>query len=243
MSDVRTIAWKEWRELLRMSGSPRGVIARHFFSVLLLSVLWPWQFGLQFLQSNLATVMASITAAIYIAGVAPDSFAGERERHTLETLLASRVPDRAVLLGKIVAQLQYGCIAAFVVLLFGWITVNVVHGNGRLLWYTREALIGSVVFTPLVSGLIASLGIHVSLRAKTVKQAQQTLSTAVLVLAFIPIIFLTVVGVEDAGPYIQKLRSLDWKSATILLALAMLMVQAILFKVAIARFKRSKLIL
>jgi ABC-type Na+ efflux pump permease subunit len=32
-----------------------------------------------------------------------DSIAGERERQTLETLLASRLPDRAILLGKVAA--------------------------------------------------------------------------------------------------------------------------------------------
>ena len=243
MSDVRTIAWKEWRELMRMSGSPRGAIIRHLFSVVMLSILWPWQFGLAFLHTHLAVVLSASTAAIYIAGASPDSFAGERERHTLETLLASRVPDRAILLGKVIALLEYGTIAALIVLVFGWITVNVVHSDGQLLWYSRKALLGSLLFTPLVAGLVASLGIHVSLRAKTVKQAQQTLSTAVLVLLFVPIILLSLVGVENAGPYIEKLRSLDWGTATALIAVAMLVAQLILFALAVTRFKRSKLIL
>src|SRR5687767_627257 len=112
MDDVRTVAWKEWRELLRMSGTRRSAIARHIFSVGVISVLWPWQFGLSFLTTNLAVTLASLTAAIYVAGAAPDAFAGERERHTLETLLASRLPDRAILLGKIAALLEYGCAAA-----------------------------------------------------------------------------------------------------------------------------------
>lgn len=243
MSDMRTIAWKEWRELLRMSGSPRGAVFRHLFSVVLLSVLWPWQFGLDFLHTNLAAILAASTAAIYIAGASPDAFAGERERHTLETLLASRVPDRAILLGKIVALLEYGSIAALVVLVLGWVTVNVVHYEGQLLWYSRRALIGSLVFTPLVAGLVASVGIHVSLRAKTVKQAQQTLSSAVLGVIFLPIIALALIGFEDAEPFMLKLRALDWKTAAILLALTMLLTQIILFAVALARFKRSKLIL
>ena len=36
-----------------------------------------------------------------------DAIAGERERHTLETLLASRMPDRAILLGKVIAIVLY----------------------------------------------------------------------------------------------------------------------------------------
>jgi ABC-2 type transport system permease protein len=243
MSDIQTIVWKEWRELLRMSGSPRGAIARHLSSVVLLSILWPWQFGLRFLHTGLAAVLAASTAAIYIAGASPDSFAGERERHTLETLLASRVPDRAIIIGKILALLEYGCLAAFVVLVFGWITVNLVHGSGQLLWYSREAIIGSVVFTPLFAGLVASVGIHVSLRAKTVKQAQQTLSTAMLVVVFLPIIALAAVGPEAVAPLIMRLKSLDWETAVALLAVAMLVAQAVLFGLAVARFRRAKLIL
>lgn len=37
-----------------------------------------------------------------------DSFAGERERHALETLLASRLSDRAILLGEAAALTSYG---------------------------------------------------------------------------------------------------------------------------------------
>ncbi len=37
-----------------------------------------------------------------------DSIAGERERQTLETLLASRLPDRAIVLGKIIAVTLFG---------------------------------------------------------------------------------------------------------------------------------------
>ena len=242
MSDVQTIAWKEWREYLRMSGSKRGAIMRHVFSVGLLSVLWPWQFGLRFLNTSLAVFLSTMTAAIYIAGAAPDTFAGERERHTLETLLASRVPDRAILLGKIVALLEYGCLASLLMLVLGWITVNVTH-DGRLVMYSPRVIIDSIIFTPLVAGLVASIGIHVSLRAKTVKQANQTLSTAVMIVMFVPIIGLLIVGEANAGLYFEKLRALDWRLATLLGAAAMLVVQATLFAFALARFKRSKLIL
>ena len=243
MSDVRIVIWKEWRELLRMSGSKRGAIMRHIFSVGVIGVIWPWQFGLPFVHSPLAVVLASVTALMYIAGAAPDAFAGERERHTLETLLASRLPDHAILLGKIGALIQYGCVAALVMLIVGLVTVNVVHGDGHLLMFDPRQLILLLVFTPLAAGLMASVGVHVSLRAKTVKQAQQTLSTAVLILLFLPVI---------AFPSIPD----SWKTAlaglaqgerrammAAGLASAMLLPQALLFGLAALRFKRGRLIL
>jgi ABC-2 type transport system permease protein len=241
MNDVRTVAWKEWRELLRMSGTRRGAIMRHIFSVAVISVLWPWQFGPRFLATNLAVTLAALTASIYVAGAAPDTFAGERERHTLETLLASRLPDRAILLGKIIALLEYGCAAALLMLIFGWITVNVVHGEGQLLLYSRRALISAVLFAPLAAGLIAAIGIHVSLFAKTVKQAQQTFSTAALV--FIPVIAISLLGEARVTLIIDALRRPGATAFTLWLAALLIGAQALLFGWALIRFRRGRLIL
>jgi ABC-2 type transport system permease protein len=243
MSDVQVVVWKEWRELLRMSGSKRSAILRHVFSIGIIGVIWPWQFGLPFVHSALAVVLASVTALMYIAGAAPDAFAGERERHTLETLLASRLPDHAILMGKLVALIQYGCLAAGVMLVVGLITVNVVHGAGELRLYSPRQLIMILIFTPLAAGLMASVGVHVSLRAKTVKQAQQTLSTAVLILLFMPVIIYP--GLPQSWK--AALAGAAQGGRTLLiaagLASAMLLLQALLFFLAAVRFKRGRLIL
>lgn len=243
VSDVQVVVWKEWRELLRMSGSKRGAVLRHIFSIGVIGVIWPWQFGLPFVHSPLAVVLAALTALMYIAGAAPDGFAGERERHTLETLLASRLPDTAILLGKIVALIEYGCVAALVMLLVGLITVNVVHGDGQLLVFSLDQLALIAVFTPLAAGLMASVGVHVSLRAKTVKQAQQTLSTAVLVLLFLPVIaFPSIPDSWRQGLVGLAQGERRWMMAAGL-ASVMVLTQALLFLLAALRFKRGRLIL
>lgn len=243
MGDVQTVVWKEWRELLRMSGRKRSALARHVFSIGIIGVIWPWQFGLAFVHSALSIVLAAVTALMYIAGAAPDVIAGERERHTLETLLASRLPDRAILLGKIIALVQYGCSAALVMLVIGLITVNIVHGAGDLLMFSATQLITAAVFTPLAAGLMAAIGVHVSLRAKTVKQAQQTLSTAVLIVLFAPA--LAIPGMPESwktavGTWLQSERRALMLAG---LASAMLLIQALLFLLAAVRFKRGRLIL
>ena len=68
-----------------------------------------------------------------------DSFAGERERHTLETLLASRLSDRAILFGKIAACIAYGWLMAMLCVLVGTITENVSHWEGQVLCSTDSA--------------------------------------------------------------------------------------------------------
>ena len=243
MSDVAIVVWKEWRELLRMSGSKRGALARHIFSVGIIGVIWPWQFGLSFVNSALSVALAAVTALMYIAGAAPDALAGERERHTLETLLASRLPDRAILLGKIIALIEYGCAAALVMLVIGLVTVNIVHGDGRLLVFTPAQILAALIYTPLAAGLMAAVGVHVSLRAKTVKQAQQTLSTAVLIVLFAPAIAFP--SIPDswrvaAGEWLQRPNK-GWMLAG--LAAVMLLTQVLLFALAALRFRRGRLIL
>lgn len=243
ISDVQPVVWKEWRELLRMSGSGRAALGRHIFSVGIIGVLWPWQFGLPFVHSGLAVALAAVTALMYIAGVAPDTFAGERERHTLETLLASRLPDHAILLGKILALIQYGCAAALIMLIIGLITVNAIHGHGQLLLFSGGQWLAFIVFTPLAAGLMAAIGVHVSLRAKTVKQAQQMLSTAVLVVLFLPAILYPYVPPSWRDAAARALQSDSRLYMAGGLAAAMLLLQALLFVLAGARFKRGRLIL
>jgi ABC-2 type transport system permease protein len=243
MSDVQTVIWKEWRELLRMSGTSKGAIWRHLFSITVIGVLWPWQFGLPFVQTGLGIAMTAMTALMYIAGAAPDTFAGERERHTLETLLASRLSDRSILLGKIIAMIQYGCLTALVMLIIGLITVNLIHGNGEVYLFSPTQVLTMIVFTPLAAGLMASIGIHVSLRAKTVKQAQQTLSTAVLILLIVPAILFPTIPREWQATALQFIRSQNRGYALGALASAMVILQALLFVIAAARFRRGRLIL
>ena len=241
MSDVRTVANKEWRELLRMGGSRRSGILRHVFSVAILSVLWPWQFGVTFLTTNLSAALAALTAAIYIAGAAPDSFAGERERHTLETLLATRLPDRSILFGKILALLEYGFAATVVMLLSGWTVVNLVHGDGELLLYSATALRNALIFAPLTAGFTAAVGVHVSLRAKTVKQAQQTFSTAALLFTIVPVLLLSAMGQERVAQLVMYFKGTDKEAMAMATGAVMLIAQIILFALAPLRFKRNKL--
>ena len=243
LSDIRPILWKEWRELLRMGGSRRRSIFRLVFSVGIIGVLWPWQVGAPFVTSKLAIVFAAFTSSMYVAGLVPDSFAGERERHTLETLLASRLPDRAILFGKIVALVTYGLCAAVVMLAMGWLTVNLLHRTDRILFYDVATLLGAIVFSIIGTGLMAAAGVLVSLRAATVKQAQQVLSTAVMILFLMPLIVISTVPAEFRDRFTKLVDGWGGWYLPVAIAAALILLQAILFAITIARFKRGRLIL
>lgn len=243
LTDARTMIWKEWRELIRMGGSRRRAALRMLFSVGVLGVIWPWQLGMRFITTPLFAVLSALTAAMYVAGIVPDSFAGERERHTLETLLASRLPDRSILLGKICALVVYGLGASAVMLTFGWITVNIVQGGEPFLFYSPGALLAAVVFSTLAAGFMGAAGVLVSLRASTVKQAQQVLTTAVLLLLFLPVIAFPAIPPEWRAYAAKMLERWGTPGVAALLAAVLLLLQLILYAIVAARFKRSRLIL
>jgi ABC-2 type transport system permease protein len=243
LNDIATMIWKEWRELLRMGGSRKRAVMRMLFSVGVLGVIWPWQLGVRFITTPLCVALSAITAAMYVAGIVPDSFAGERERHTLETLLASRLPDSSVLIGKICALMVYGLGASFVMLSFGWLTVNTVHGGDPILFYSMSKILAAIVFSILAAGLMGAAGVLVSLRASTVKQAQQVLTTSVLLLIFLPVIALPLVPPEWRDAAAKVLQRWGTPGAAAFLAVAVLLLQALLYAIVAARFKRSRLIL
>ena len=103
IADVLTVAWKEWRELLQLGGSHRGGRFSLVILVLVFGVFLPFQSGAEWVESPATVFYWGWVPLMLVSGAVADSFAGERERHTLETLLASRLPDRAILLGKMAA--------------------------------------------------------------------------------------------------------------------------------------------
>jgi ABC-2 type transport system permease protein len=183
-----------------------------------------------------------MTAAMYVSALLPDSFPGERERHTLETMLASRLPDSAVLLGKIGAMVSYAFAAALLMLVSGWITVNL-KVSGRLLLYETDVLIAAVVFSFLTAGLVGAFGTLVSLRAATVKQAQQVLSSGLMLFLLAPAV------IAEAWPALWERMVAAFSTGAdtdtqklVTIAAAMVLVQTVLYAIAKRRFVREKLL-
>jgi ABC-2 type transport system permease protein len=240
--DIWTITQKEWKELLRQRGSLRG----GFFGILvflgILGILMPIQFGAEWVQSASQMFIWGLFPFLLVSSVIADSFAGERERHTLETLLASRLSDRAILFGKVVAAISYGWGLSMACMLLGLITVNLVHGKGQLLIYSWEIGLGTIVLSLLVASLSSNLGILVSLRASTVRQAQQTFSFAFLLL-YIPMMLIPVLPQEWQGRLMMLVIDTDFSAILPRAMFILFILDILLIAVAMARFQRARLIL
>ncbi len=247
LQDMQAIVWKEWKELLTGRGFRGGWL--NLLVVLgVLGIFLPFQMGrTMVVGSPVFLVVWLWVPGFLVMQVVADSFAGERERHTLETLLASRLSDRAILLGKIVAAMSYGCGLTLVSLALGLVTINLTHWEGRLLVYSPQTALTLLVFIVLSTGFVAAVGVQISLWASTVRQAYQVMSIGIIILLFGGIYGIpAIVRALPAGTAQQL--SVWFTSANLRLALLVFVfvlaaVDAGLFAAALARFRRAKLIL
>jgi ABC-2 type transport system permease protein len=242
MADVVTVLWKELKEIPRQSSGRRGGPMNILVVIGLIGVFLPLQAGVKFLNPSQLGVIVVLPVMLILAVIA-DSFAGERERHTLETLLASPLSDRAILFGKIAAAVGWGWGISMLSLVLGLITVNLKFGQGKLLMFAPETAV-AVVLGSLLGGIfMASAGVLVSLRSSTVRQAQQTLS-----LSFLVLIFAGVFGIRalprDWLLWLSRVVVTTGEMTLIFSAAGIvLLIDLAILGAAMARFQRSRLIL
>lgn len=242
IADILTVAGKELREML-MFGETRG---RSKLSLLVLLIIFgiviPLQNGREWVTSPISAMVWAWMPYMWVYSVVADSFAGERERHTLEALLATRLSDRAILFGKLLAALAYGFTLTWAILLVSLVTVNVaVRGEG-LLFFSPWMTAGAFVFSILISGLSASIGVLVSLRAGSVRQAQQWMSFGMLVL-FLPLMLIQFIPRDWLESVGDMVSSADPLQIGLWAAVALFILEVVLLAIAMRLFQRSKLIL
>ncbi len=242
MTDVWAVLWKEWKELrfLRLS-LRRGALGLALF-LGVFGVFMPLQMGRAWVESPMMLVYWAWVPLFLVSGIVADSFAGERERHTLEALLATRLPDRAILLGKVGAAISYGWGMTLLVLLLGLVTANLAYGHGKLLFYPAKTAWGILGLSLLGTGLVASAGVLVSLRAASVQQAQQTLSVAIMLLLFVPVFGVNVLPLAWRKSLAESLMFADAAQTALVVMVTLLALDIGLLVAALARFKRARLI-
>jgi ABC-2 type transport system permease protein len=238
MIDAVAVARKEWLELLGKPGM-RGKQGIMLF-ILAFGVVLPLMNGPTWITSPTIAITWSWVPMFLVASVISDAFAGERERHTLETLLATRLSDSAILFGKIGAAIAYAGAMTAVSLIMGIVTVNLANRQGGLVLYSLGVVMLICLLGLLGALLVAAIGVLISLRSATVRQAQQTLSGAIVLLAAGPILL---VRFLPAG-WQHRLASSGLSAEQIAL-LAMTLFFAIdagALTMARARFRRGRLI-
>lgn len=239
LADIVIIMWKEWREFIRQRSTLIGMAV--LLSVF--GVLMPLQNANLWVNTAFPLMQAILLPPLLVLSIVTDGIAGERERHTLDTLLASRVSTAAVVLGKYAAVVVYAWTLIVAGQALALVTVNLSAGHGRLLLYPAPIATGAATFALLNSGLVAAAGMLVSLRAATVRQAAQMVSVGMMTIFFIMVTAFKVTprpvkdaladAVHTAGP-----AAVAATAVTALLAL-----DAGLLAAALTRFRRARLLL
>jgi ABC-2 type transport system permease protein len=244
--DIFTVMWKEWKELLQFQGSSRSGLIGLLVMIAIFGIVMPLQWGTLWVESGASLTLWLVIPMMLAVTIVADTFAGERERHTLETLLASRLSDRAILLGKISAAVIFEWVITQLVFLVALIPTNILHGRSGLILYTPAVALSGMLLSFLIACLVSMVGIMVSLRSSTVKQAQQKLGISVFVIAY-AVPMAVVYGLKYVPNEIRERVMGTFLSGDV--ALPALIVSAILavltlllYAITKSRFQRARLI-
>jgi ABC-2 type transport system permease protein len=235
MSDLNTVMWKETRSWLRYQGSKTRTIMT-LASPLFIAIYLPWELGADWTVKYMSLLMAFIVPTMIAGLTVPDSFAGEKERNTLPTLLTSRLPDRAILFGKMLFGITMGWTAGVLLLVISLIAANISYGEG-FLFYSPSVLGAYLGFSLLMATLTTGAGVLISMRATTAQEASQLLISGLLMP---PTIFglLAVMLMRRSN----ILETVDGSLILLAIAAVLLVATVVLVLAAMRRFQRSRLV-
>lgn len=243
LSDIYTIIRKEWKEIFLRRGSYRGGLLNLLVIFGVIGVLMPLQTGREWLTSPLYLLIWSWLPIFMALGIVTDAFAGERERRTLETLLASRLSDRAILFGKIGAAVLYAWGIAVAGMLIAAATINIAHPGEGLQFYSAGIFAAAVAVSGLAALLFSTLGVLVSLRAETARQAYQRMSLWMVFLWLLPTLGLQFLPETIKASIFTWLQGVNLTGLVLAAIGLMTSASAVLIFAAMARFQRARLIL
>lgn len=236
MNDLRTMIWKEWKDFLLSGG--RSDLLRPLLILGILGIVLPLSFRLSWIHLDPAPVLIILYAPfMFVSSFIGDAIAGERERHTLPTLLASRVSDRAILLGKVLVVVGFTWGMTLFCLLLGAIVVNWSQGQTQWVFYTPIKLFLLVLVMSFLTILLAaSGGVLISLKSATVRQAAQTMVLGEILLGFAIYLLVSFLPASLTA-------SLTTSQMVSIILLALVILDAILLAASLVSFQRSRLIL
>jgi len=247
IQDIKSVVWKEATELIHIIAGTRAqwVGLAVFFGIF--GVFMPLQMGDAIEKFPAVMFVFSFMPMFIVMQIVADSFAGERERHTLETMLATRLPDKAILFGKITTIVLYGWGMSMLIFIIMLISVNIIHGDEKLILPPLMIAAANVVASVLVAVFATSIGIFISLRAATVKQAQQTIGLIMMSIWFLPVFVVPIISKyipkDSMKPVEGMLKNLGIEMFLVILIGGIFLVDIAFIKILTKRFKRERLIL
>jgi len=197
-----------------------------------LAGMTPWQVLIYVMALYFFAPFFLIIPIMASSVIASDSFAGEKERKTIEALLATPISDSELLLGKALVSF----VLAMTVTLVSFAIYSIVIDffsfpvlKGRLLFPNLAWTILILGVAPTVALTGIGLTIMISARAKGFREAQQI--SSILLLPVLMMIFGQISGVIVFGPIVLGA-----------LAAIFALVDLIVFYVGVKLFRRERIL-
>jgi len=242
--DLRTMAWKEWHSLI--GGRARRQVLITGGMLAIWAVWFPIQMGgRDWVSDPIPMGILGVVLPMVVAGIIiPDAIAGERERHTLPTLLASPLSDRTILFGKLGFAVGVAWLTSPFTLAVALVVANVTAPEAVPLMYDPVILVGVLVLGLLIALLTGGIGVFVSLRAATAMEAQQLtllgLMTPFMLVGFGATALLA--NREVARGLLDFLAGQEARLIGLAVMAVLLVIDAVLIVAADRRFRRGRLI-
>jgi ABC-2 type transport system permease protein len=182
MNDMLVVMRKELFELWGNRAAARGPLIQSGMAIVITGVLLPASGAKVWTDPRGSALPGLLLASVLAASVAADAIAGERERKTLETLLATPLSDRAILSGKVATAVVFAVTVTALSLLAGTVVINLEQRSLPLFTPPLEmvsAILGGAFGASLVT---ASLAVAISMRVPVARSAQQISSVISMVL-------------------------------------------------------------
>ncbi len=163
--------------------------------------------------------------------IASDSFAGEKERKTIEGLLATPLTDGELLLGKILVSFVPSMLVTFLSFAAYCISVDYLGYGlfGRLLLPNLSWLMLVLGLAPVVSMAAIGLTVMISARVRGFREAQQI--SVLLILPILGLLFAQAAGVLVIGP-----------TMIMILIGLFAIIDIVVFRVGLGLFRREEIL-
>ena len=248
--DIATVAWKELSEARGgRGGQGQRSAAGMVLVTLFVAVVIPFSAGATQFGGTGAMGIGLIVAAMWVLTSVPESFAGERDHRTLETLLATRLPAEAILAGKLLASVVVASVLGTVAIVLSVIASNVgslARGDGTDALSVPWLCMGlGVVLAVLAAFALSNVGILVALRASSAMVAMRELGLGLAGIAIGVSVGISALPKGAAGDLTDLAAEIGSLSPWLLAvggAVAFVALNVALFAVTRARFTRPKLI-
>jgi ABC-2 type transport system permease protein len=229
MRDAWIVLQKELLELAGERHSRRGGLVQAVIMIVLLGIVFPLNAARLWLAASpLAIIYFAMLPAVAAATVAADAFAGERERRTLETLLATPLSERSILVGKGGAAIAFALGVTALAFVCAVVTVNVTAHPVTLFLPSGKLALGAMLGSFASASLSTGLAVVLSLNVPVARSVQQMTSLSSMAL-FAAIAFV----------WSQLGLAVTWANVFVALG-AVLLVAAVVFELARATFRRDR---